>query len=97
MRANFEVQDDLLCQAEALAAKTGRTLGQVVEDALRTLFQRSDVATSRGPAELPTFGGSGLHAGVDLDDSAALLDLMERGSRFPGLELEHPSGPENAA
>jgi len=26
---------------------------------------------------LPTFSGNGLHPGVDLDDSAALLDLME--------------------
>ncbi len=28
---------------------------------------------------LPTFGGEGLQAGVDLDDSADLLDLMHEG------------------
>jgi hypothetical protein len=28
---------------------------------------------------LPTFGGKGLQAGVDLDDSANLLDLMQEG------------------
>jgi hypothetical protein len=26
---------------------------------------------------LPTYGKKGLHPGVDLDDAAALLDLME--------------------
>jgi hypothetical protein len=28
-------------------------------------------------SELPTFSGQGLRPGVDLDDSAALLELME--------------------
>ncbi len=31
----------------------------------------------RTPVTLTTFGGSGLQPGVDLDDSAALLDLMD--------------------
>jgi hypothetical protein len=39
--------------------------------------------------ELPTFGeGSGLAPGVDLDNSAALLDVMEPDefvARFPGF------------
>jgi hypothetical protein len=36
-------------------------------------------APEREPVRLPTFDGDGLQPGVDLDDSAALLDLMERG------------------
>jgi hypothetical protein len=32
----------------------------------------------RSPIELPTFRGKGLRPGVDLDDSAALLELMNR-------------------
>ena len=78
MRTTVDVQEDLLREAKERAAGSGRTLGQVLEDALRVLFQRTDAAASRGPLELPTFRGSGLQAGVDLDDSAALLDLMER-------------------
>jgi hypothetical protein len=31
---------------------------------------------------LPTFGGNGLQPGVDLDDTAGLLDIMN-GSRDP--------------
>lgn len=43
---------------------------------MRSSFSR----TARGvrePVELPTFAGDGLQPGVDLDDSAALVDLME--------------------
>jgi hypothetical protein len=32
---------------------------------------------TRSAVKLTTFGGNGVQAGVDLDDSAALLDLME--------------------
>lgn len=78
MRTTVDIQEDLLREAKERAARSGRTLGQVVDDALRVLFQRGDRASSRGPVELPTFRGTGLQPGVDLDDSAALLDLMER-------------------
>ena len=78
MRTTVDVQEGLLREAKERAARSGRTLGQVVDDALRVLFQRADRAAARGPLELPTFRGSGLQPGVDLEDSAALVDLMER-------------------
>ncbi|HEY8645493.1 MAG TPA: hypothetical protein VIL77_06410 [Gaiellaceae bacterium] len=77
MRTTVDIQEDLLSEAKERAARTGRTLGQVVDDALRLLFQRAERAASRGPVELPTFRGSGLQPGVDLNGSA-LLDVMER-------------------
>ncbi len=49
----------------------------VIEDALRRALSTPETAHSERP-ELPTFGGRGLQPGVDLDDSASLLDLMER-------------------
>jgi hypothetical protein len=45
---------------------------------VRSSFART-TATQRQPVELPTFDGGGLQPGIDLDDSAALLGLMERG------------------
>jgi hypothetical protein len=44
---------------------------------LRSGFARAAEA-KQTPVELTTFGGGGLLPGVDLDDSAGLLDLMER-------------------
>ena len=78
MRTTVDVPDELLREAKERAARSGRTLGQVVEDALRVSFQRTPVAEQRDSVNLPTFGGGRLQPGVDLDDSAALLELMER-------------------
>jgi hypothetical protein len=77
MRTTIRIDDRLLADAKALAAKSGTTLNAVIEEALRESLTRRD----RSPREripLPTFAGSQLLPGVDLDDSAALLDLMER-------------------
>jgi len=78
VRTTVDIPEELLREAKERAARNGRTLGQVVEDALRSSFQRLDAVSDRAPVALPTFGGGGLQPGVDLDDSAALLDVMER-------------------
>ena len=79
MRTTVDIPDALLREAKRRAAQDGKTLGQVVEDALRSSFQRLDAAAPV-PVALPTYGEGGLLPGVDLDDSASLLDVMERGS-----------------
>lgn len=78
MRTTVDIPEELLREAKERAARGGRTLGQVVEDALRASFQRVDAVSDHGSVRLPTFRGTGLQPGVDLDDSAALLDLMEQ-------------------
>ena len=81
MRTTIRLDDQLLSEAKALAARTGRTLTQVIQDALQqALSQRGDAGSSE-PLRLPTFQGRGVRAGVDLDDSAGLLDLMEGRAR----------------
>jgi hypothetical protein len=77
MRTTVILPDELLAHAKAVGARTGRTLTKVIEDALREVFAREANAPSSAPAELPVDGSGGLLPGVDLDDSAALLDLME--------------------
>jgi len=84
MRTTIRLDDDLLRQTKALAAQTGRTLTAVIEDALRETIARSRSrrGRSRAGVALPTFKGSRVHPGVDLDDSAGLLEIME-GDRNP--------------
>lgn len=77
MRTTIRLSDELLRDAKEHAARTGRTLTAVIEDALREALARSSQPTPRRRFKLPTFAGDGLQPGVDLDDSAALLDLME--------------------
>jgi ribbon-helix-helix CopG family protein len=76
MRTTVDLPPDLLAVAKERAAREGRSLSDVVEDAVRSSFARVAIA-EREPVELPTFGAGGLQPAVDLDDSAALLDLME--------------------
>lgn len=78
MRTTIRIDDALLAEAKRRAANSGRTLTAVVEDALREAFaRRADRGRAPRP-ELPVFRGGRVLPGVDLDDSAALLDLMER-------------------
>jgi hypothetical protein len=77
MRTTIRLDDQLLTETKQLAARTGRTLTAVIEDALRQVLAQSDERRSSRPFKLTTFGRDGLQPGVDLDDSAALLDLME--------------------
>jgi hypothetical protein len=80
MRTTIRLDDALLAEAKAAAATRGTTLTAVIEDALRESLARRRETRGRVPrVELPTSGeGSKLAPGVDLDDSAALLDLMEQ-------------------
>jgi hypothetical protein len=81
MRTTIRLDDRLLAEAKHLAARTGRTLTAVIEDALRESLARRKRSKDRPNADLPTYRGQGLQPGVDLDDSAALLDLMDAGER----------------
>lgn len=77
MRTTIKIDDRLLAEAKARAAASGRTLNAVVEDALREALARRGRNGDGRRVELPTFPGSRLLPGVDLDDSAALLERME--------------------
>jgi hypothetical protein len=77
MRTTIRMDEDLLAAVKAEAAACGETLTAFIEEAVRRqLDARRSLADSPGP-EIPVFAGDGLLPGVDLDDSAALLNLME--------------------
>jgi hypothetical protein len=64
---------------ERLAAALEATKSDVLRQGLLALEAQTRRAaagaTTRAP--LPTFAGQGLQPGVDLDDTASLLDLMD--------------------
>jgi plasmid stability protein len=75
MRTTIRLDDALLRRAKAAAAVSGRSLNDLIVDAVRAAL-----APRTSPArvmEVPTYKGRGLQPGVDLDDSASLLDLMD--------------------
>ena len=78
MRTTIQMDDQLLMEAKQRAAKTGRTLKAVIEDALREAFARQEPPPQNARIKLKTFKGRGVQPGVDLDDTASLHDLMEQ-------------------
>lgn len=77
MRTTVRLEDELLAAAKEHAARTGRTLTALFEDALRTFIAMERKPGKHRHRNLPTFRGEGLQPGVDLDNSADLLDVME--------------------
>ncbi len=76
MRTTIHIDDNLFAELKGIAASTGRTLTAVIHDALRESLSRRN-HRERPSIDLPIFRGAGVMPGVDLNDSAALLDLME--------------------
>jgi hypothetical protein len=65
---------------ERLAGRLGATKSDVLRRGLEALEALTRARTGGEPgAPLPTFKGEGLLPGVDLDDTASLLDLIDRG------------------
>jgi hypothetical protein len=78
MRALLEIDETVLAAAEQEAARRGQSLSMLVELVLSAFVAPARPAELAGQrATLPTFRGEGLRPGVNLDDSAALLELME--------------------
>ena len=77
MRTTIHIDDHLLTRVKEIAAKSGKTMTAVIEDALRQSLERKH-AEKRKPVRLTTVGGKGPRKGVDLDDTASILDFMER-------------------
>ncbi len=77
MRTTIRLDDELFRQAKRAAVESGQTLTALIEDSVRERLARRGTRKKRIRVKLPTYRGSALQPGVDLDDSAALLDLME--------------------
>lgn len=77
MRTTIDVDTHLLAEAKQRAALQHRSLSDVVNDALRTVFSDAPAQRTKTRIQLPVDGGSGLMPGVDLDDRHAILELLE--------------------
>ena len=77
VRTTINLDDSLMNDLKRLAADSRCTLTSVIHDALRESLSRRRSAR-RDRIELPVFHGSGLQPGVDIADSASLLEVMGR-------------------
>jgi len=84
MRTTINLPDELLARLKKEALDAGSTLTALIEDSLRERLARQRPEVSGGRrVQLPTYGTGGLAPGIDLDDSAGLLEAMESHSDTP--------------
>ncbi len=77
MRTTINLPDELLAQIKKLAAASHSTVTALIEDALREALAKRRRKRRHERVDLRTYGKHGLLPGVDLDDTASMLDLME--------------------
>lgn len=76
-RTTFRLDEDLLAEAKAQAARQHRSLNSVMEDALRQWLATVRELEDRPPVEIPTWGGSGYQPGIDPSPAGIKEFLMQ--------------------
>src|ERR1700716_2890190 len=77
-RTTFRLDEDLLAEAKAFAARQHRSLSAVMEDALRRMLATAQEAAEREPVKLTTYGSGGPHPGVDLSPAGIKQILADQ-------------------
>ena len=79
MRTTVSLDNQLLAMAKCEALTRHQSLASLVEDALRQMLTGTAAASkARTDVKLPESGEGGLQPGIDLDNSADLLFVMEK-------------------
>lgn len=78
MRTTVRLPDRLLDRARREASRRGTTLTALIEEGLLAVIGQSKKPMIKPHVDLPVCrAGGGVQPGVDLADSAALLDRMD--------------------
>jgi hypothetical protein len=77
VRTTVNIEESALDLGKKRAAETGRSLGSVISDALLQAYSGRPTPRKSERYDLPVSGKGGMRPGVDLDNSAALEDLMD--------------------
>lgn len=78
MRTTVRLDDGLLKQAKAEARQKQKTLTSLIEEGLRLVLANAGTPVRRKKIVLPVSRErGGVLPGVDLDNNASLLDVME--------------------
>jgi len=78
MRTTVRLEESLLERARQEAERRGVTLTSLIEQGLQLALRRPLKRAERSAIQLPECqAGGGIRAGVDLNDSASLLDRLE--------------------
>lgn len=77
MRTTVTIDDELYRELKERAARSGRTVGAVLEDAVRDALTRS--SDRRKPLRIDAYGTGGMRPGVDLSSNASIQEVLDEG------------------
>ncbi len=77
MRTTINLPDELIQRAKKAALEADTTLTEIIANALREALLKGRRKQPRRKIKLTTYGEGGTFPGVDLDDTSAVLDLMD--------------------
>ncbi|KZS73099.1 antitoxin [Mycobacterium kansasii] len=84
MRTTIRIDDELYREVKARAARSGRTVAAVLEDAVRRGLSPPEQPAAGRYRVQPT-GSGGLRPGVDLSSNAAVAEAMDEGVSVDAL------------
>ena len=84
VRTTVRIDDELYRRVKERAARDGRTVAAVLEDAVRVGMSAAD-HLEPAPFVVPTFGSGGLVPGVDLSSNSSLRELLDESTPFERL------------
>ncbi len=77
MRTTIRIDDELYRSVKERAARSGRTVASVLEDAVR--IGLAEPKAERAPLAIRPTGRGGLRPGVDLTSNTVLAELSDEG------------------
>jgi hypothetical protein len=77
MRTTINLPDELIQRAKKAALEADTTLTEIIANALREALLKGRRKEPRRKIKLTTYGEGGTFPGVNLDDTSAVLDLMD--------------------
>lgn len=84
MRTTIRIDDELYREVKARAARSGRTVAAVLEDAVRRGLNPPEQQTG-GRYVVRPLGAGGLQPGVDLASNASVREAMDEGVSVDAL------------
>jgi hypothetical protein len=84
MRTTIRIDDELYRSVRRHAVESGRTIGEIIEDAVRQALQPGGGVAS-APPPLVTYGRLGVMPGVDLGSNAAVQQTMDEDASLDAL------------
>lgn len=85
MRTTVTIDDALYSDAKVHAARSGRGVGSVIEDALRDYLRRATGARHADFPPLPTMRSGGVRPGIDLNDMSSVYEALDEGQGLDAL------------